>query len=270
MAFQNTDRSSLSETKETRLSIRVKNETQIAPVVGVRRAIHQLQDAAQVPQLGDRRARSAALQGTPGDATAEIGRKGGSRTLEQKRSHTHPGTKSSAGTKIAKTNPPNDRNIRRARRLVVYDLTNLESFANLDDWLACVQRVFTDKYTGEKLKMPQTYIVGNKADLLRHRQVVDSDHAGFWRSRGLAGGFLTSASSGDNVARTVYQTAAHAVGIDLTSDELAFHDRAIRLNAAALAEPDDGGGRTYDADRIEAEDRAAELRKHKSCGCTLS
>ena len=34
---------------------------------------------------------------------------------------------------------------------------------------------------------------------------------------GLDGGYLTSARSGENVARAVFQTAAHAVGVDRPS-----------------------------------------------------
>lgn len=153
--------------------------------------------------------------------------------------------------------------------LIVYDLTNAESLNNADDWLAGLQRVFTDKFTGEKLKLPQTYIVGNKADLLTHRQVTDSAHVQFWQSRNLQGGFLTSAKSGENVAKAVYATAAHSVGVDLTAYELSFHDKI--LNTVNVAE-ESGGGRTADADRIEEEDRLAELRKGQraSCSCALS
>lgn len=155
--------------------------------------------------------------------------------------------------------------------LIIYDLTNSESLGNADDWITSLQKVFTDKYTGEKLKLPHTYIVGNKADLLSHRQVTDTAHTEFWRSRKLQGGFLTSAKSGENVAKTVYQTAAHSVGIDLTAYELSFHDRVLnKVNVGACGDED--GGRTAEADRIEAEDRAAELAKNKkpSCSCVLA
>ncbi|KAH8095399.1 GTPase [Aureococcus anophagefferens] len=156
--------------------------------------------------------------------------------------------------------------------LIVYDLTNSESLLNVDDWLAALRKVFVDKYTGEKLRMPHTYVVGNKADLLQHRQVTDSDHVRFWQERRLEGGFLTSARSGENVAKAVYATAAHAVGVDLTAYELAFHDRVLNKVDVASAGDAAAGGRTADADRIEEEDRLAELRKRQraSCSCALS
>ena len=115
-------------------------------------------------------------------------------------------------------------------------------------------------------------LVGNKADLLQHRQVTDSDHVRFWQERKLEGGFLTSARSGENVAKAVYATAAHSVGVDLTAYELAFHDRVLNKVDVASAGDAAAGGRTADADRIEEEDRLAELRKRQraSCSCALS
>ena len=124
------------------------------------------------------------------------------------------------------------------------------------------------------------------------------------------GGYLTSARSGENVARAVFQTAAHAVGVDrpsgidgpcvfamiiertlavqrrkksskpvlaefgrrpqvdLTSHELAFHDRA--LGVGVVASDAAAGGRTADADRIEAEDRALEDAKRRGGGCACA
>ena len=107
--------------------------------------------------------------------------------------------------------------------LVVYDLTSYTSLENCDDWLAAVKRAFTDRHTAQVGKLPDTYLVGNKCDLLSLRQVTDERHTEFWRGRGLSGGYLTSARSGENVARAVFQACAHAMGVDLTAHELAFH-----------------------------------------------
>lgn len=155
--------------------------------------------------------------------------------------------------------------------LIVYDLTSAESFASVGDWIAALQKAFSDPFTGEKRRLPETYLVGNKADLLAHRQVTDGDHVRKWREGGLTGGYLTSAKSGENVARSVYQTAAHAAGVDLSAHELAFHDRC--LNTVGVAADAAGDvGRTADADAIEAEDARLEAAKHRgrSCSCALS
>ncbi|KAJ1454339.1 P-loop containing nucleoside triphosphate hydrolase protein [Pelagophyceae sp. CCMP2097] len=157
--------------------------------------------------------------------------------------------------------------------LCIYDLTNQESLRNIEDWLAALRRVFLDSRTGIG-KMPETYIIGNKADLVRQRQVSDLDHAAFWREHGLMGGFLTSAQSGENVVTTLYGTAAHAVGVTLTPGELAVHQRCIGVNVPQ-GDGQSGSGRTAQADRIEAEDRALEEAKRlaaerKACSCAIA
>ena len=70
--------------------------------------------------------------------------------------------------------------------LVVYDLTSYTSLENCDDWLAAVKRAFTDRHTAQVGKLPDTYLVGNKCDLLSLRQVTDERHTEFWRGRGLS------------------------------------------------------------------------------------
>ena len=152
--------------------------------------------------------------------------------------------------------------------LIVYDLTSFTSLENCDDWLAAVKRAFTDKHTAQVGKLPDIYLVGNKCDLLSLRQVTDERHADFWRGRGLSGGYLASARSGENVARAVFQACAHAMGVDLTAHELAFHDKVL---GGVVVDDAEGPGRTADADRIEAEDLALEAAKHRrGCACAVS
>ena len=55
-----------------------------------------------------------------------------------------------------------------------YDVTNRDSFDDLEDWLQRVHEIYTDETTGEKLRLPQLYIIGNKIDLISERQVTDA------------------------------------------------------------------------------------------------
>ena len=138
--------------------------------------------------------------------------------------------------------------------LMVYDVTSRESLANVDDWLAMTSKA-------------KKFLVGNKIDLLRHRQVSVQDHDDFWRSRNMAGGFLTSAANGDNVKRAVYHAAALALGVKLTSDDLSLHDAVVPVRLEQQCDEI----RTRNADQIEAEDRAAELRLQRNrCECHIS
>ena len=49
---------------------------------------------------------------------------------------------------------------------------------------------------------PRVYVVGNKIDMDHLRKVSESDHATFIKKERLAGGFFTSAQSGEQVQRT--------------------------------------------------------------------
>jgi small GTP-binding protein len=152
---------------------------------------------------------------------------------------------------------------------MMYDVTNPESFFNLEDWLINVR-----KYS----KASHIYIVGNKIDMIDIRQVKVEQHDRFIEENNLHGGLFMSAKTGENVVKTFYQVAAELVGIKLSSYELAFHDRVLTAHVT-LGNKDDskvtagGDDRTAWADQIEAEDAALEAKKladSASCQCNIS
>ena len=167
---------------------------------------------------------------------------------------------------------------------LVYDVTNVESFSNLDDWLRKVRSIgSTSKHI---------YLVGNKIDLYNLRQVTKMQHDRFVLENQLNGGLLLSARTGclpdhdffnsfyrfyscfapgENVVRTFYQVAAELVGVKLTAHELAFMDKVLKVHVEKGDEAIEG--RTAFADEIEAEDLAAEKKKSVlggGCNCVLS
>lgn len=144
---------------------------------------------------------------------------------------------------------------------LVYDVTNTDSFDNLDDWLRIARKYSTSKYI---------YVVGNKIDLIAIRQVTKNQQEHFVSEKNLYGGLYMSAKSGENVTRAFYEVASEVVGMRLTSYELAFHDKVLGVNVARATDENDG--RTSFADDIEAEDLAAEAKKNKreGCNCTCS
>ena len=144
---------------------------------------------------------------------------------------------------------------------LVYDVTNTDSFVNLDDWLRIALKYSTSKYI---------YVVGNKIDLIALRQVTKSQQDQFVSENNLCGGLFMSAKSGENVIRAFYEVASEVVGMRLTSYELAFHDKVLGVSVAKAT--DDNDGRTSFADDIEAEDMKAEARKNEKggCNCTCS
>ena len=84
---------------------------------------------------------------------------------------------------------------RRVHNTMLYDVDHMlndDSFDDLEDWLQRVHEIYTDETTGEKLRLPQLYIIGNKIDLISERQVTDAQHDAWWRDHGIHGGFLGS------------------------------------------------------------------------------
>ena len=156
-----------------------------------------------------------------------------------------------------------------------YDVTDPQSFSDLEDWLRLVRRSFTDAgragqsmdnvglrvATGSNnsrakentMDELQIFAVGNKMDLQHLRKVTEHSHAVFIEENSLTGGFFTSAQSGDNVTASFYDAAAKRMGIKLSDHELAFHRKAL---AVTVTRGGDDGARAPGADAIEAEDLA--------------
>jgi Ras-related protein Rab-28 len=142
---------------------------------------------------------------------------------------------------------------------LVYDVTNMDSFNNLDDWLRIARKYSSSQHI---------YIVGNKIDLISLRQVNATKHDQFIVENNIQGGLYMSAKSGENVIRAFYQVATEVIGLKLTSYELAFHDKVLGVQIGKDTTNNDG--RTSFADDIEAEDRAAEAKKNKGLGCNCT
>jgi Ras-related protein Rab-28 len=143
---------------------------------------------------------------------------------------------------------------------LVYDVTDAQSFADVEDWHATVKRTLDAK---PQTRPPAIYLVGNKVDLQHLRKVSEASHGAFVEERGLSGGFFISARSGEAVLSSFYEAAAKYLGKTVTSSELEALRKVIGVSVVATG---DDEARTAEADRIEREDAAAEERK-RSGGC---
>ena len=103
---------------------------------------------------------------------------------------------------------------------MVYDVTNKESFANLEDWLSKIK-----KHSKAK---PLLYLVGNKIDLIGLQQVTVTQHESFMEENELNGGMFVSAKTGENVLKTFYQVSGDLIGIKLSSSELEYHNKVLK------------------------------------------
>lgn len=136
---------------------------------------------------------------------------------------------------------------------MVYDITNIESFDNLHDWLSNIK-----KYAAN---VKCIYVVGNKIDLMNLRQVSAEAHEHFVLDNNLNGSLWMSAKTGENVVKAFYIVSGDLAGVKLSSYDLSFHDKVLK---AYIHKDDETEARTDWADQIEAEDRAAEERKKLS------
>jgi len=99
--------------------------------------------------------------------------------------------------------------------LLCYDITNFESFANLEDWYRIVTQTFAKSGT----KMPYVALVGNKFDLRHLTAVRIEQHNRFAEENEMSASFLMSAKSGDQVLSTFHKIAASLAGVILSKSE---------------------------------------------------
>lgn len=74
---------------------------------------------------------------------------------------------------------------------MIYDVTNKESFYNLNDWLLKV-----NLFANNNNNKVNIYLLGNKIDLLSTRQVTKKEHELFVLENQLKGSLFTSAKTG--------------------------------------------------------------------------
>jgi len=117
--------------------------------------------------------------------------------------------------------------------LLCYDITNYQSFQNLEDWYRLVRRTF------DKGNLPYVALVGNKTDLNHLRAVKLDKHNAFADENDMYS-FFMSAKSGDNVDSTFFRVAADWAGVVLTKPEL---EVAAQPVVAHIINHDNGAGK---------------------------
>ncbi|XP_002733914.1 ras-related protein Rab-28-like [Saccoglossus kowalevskii] len=108
--------------------------------------------------------------------------------------------------------------------LLVYDISNYNSFENLEDWYAIVKKVFTDQE-----KLPHVALVANKMDLEHMKTVKHEKHLKFVQENGMSSHFV-SAKTGDSINLCFQRIAAEICGIKLTKPELEQTTRVVKAD----------------------------------------
>lgn len=103
-----------------------------------------------------------------------------------------------------------------------YDISNYQSFQNLDDWLRLVHGTFRER--GEE--MPYLGLLANKADLTHLRTVKPDKHNAFADENAMYSYFM-SAKTGDNVTTTFYRIAADLAGVTLSKSEVEVQSKTV-------------------------------------------
>mmetsp|Transcript_147 Transcript_147/g.371 ORF Transcript_147/g.371 Transcript_147/m.371 type:complete len:234 (+) Transcript_147:168-869(+) len=118
--------------------------------------------------------------------------------------------------------------------LVVYDITNYQSFQNAEDWIALVKKVFPDK-----TQMPYMALVGNKVDMSHLRAVKSDRHTSLVETHGMRS-FYVSAKTGDNVNTAFYRVASELAGVALTKPEVEVAAKVIKAEIVDYPEGEQG------------------------------
>eukprot|EP00483_Globobulimina_turgida_P002512 UN02516 len=108
--------------------------------------------------------------------------------------------------------------------LLVYDITNYQTFDNLVDWLFVVKRSMDSSK-----KLPYIALVGNKYDLQHLRTVKVKRHKDMCNREKLESCYV-SAKTGDGLHAMFYHITAEIAGIKLTKSELESEMKVIAAN----------------------------------------
>ncbi|XP_052010598.1 ras-related protein Rab-28 isoform X2 [Xyrauchen texanus] len=117
--------------------------------------------------------------------------------------------------------------------LLVYDITNSQSFENLEDWLNMVRKANEESDT-----QPAISLIGNKIDLEHMRTVKMEKHQRFCQENGLISQFV-SAKTGDSVFLCFQRLAAEILGIKLNKAEIEQSQHVVK--AELVDYPQDEG-----------------------------
>ncbi len=110
--------------------------------------------------------------------------------------------------------------------LLMYDITNYQSFQNLEDWYRLVRKTFgTDS-------PPLIALVGNKTDLSHQRAVRVQKHTDFVSLNDFQS-FFTCARNGDNVTAMFYRIAAKLAGVGVNKADIDVQTKVVEAQVVA-------------------------------------
>jgi Ras-related protein Rab-28 len=112
--------------------------------------------------------------------------------------------------------------------LLCYDITNYESFANLEDWYRLVLKAFKDKDV-----LPFVALLGNKNDLRHLTAVRFAQHTKFAEENEMPS-FLMSAKNGDHVSQAFWKVASTLSSIPYSQFEREMNQSSSVISAVIV------------------------------------
>jgi len=100
--------------------------------------------------------------------------------------------------------------------LLCYDVTNQESFDDLQEWYGLIKKHLLES---EPAEPPHIALVANKLDLAHLRTVRIETHSGFAKENGMSSHFVC-AKSGDQISKCFRMVVAAVTGIEMTKSEM--------------------------------------------------
>jgi len=116
--------------------------------------------------------------------------------------------------------------------LLVYDVTNSNSFDNLQDWLEQTRKLLVQQETS-----PTYALVANKIDLEHLRTIKSDRHHKFAQEHGLLT-YAVSAKTGEGVSLCMQKIAADLLGIRLTKQEQEQHGAVMKAEIVKCSQTD--------------------------------
>mmetsp|Transcript_56285 Transcript_56285/g.50631 ORF Transcript_56285/g.50631 Transcript_56285/m.50631 type:complete len:249 (+) Transcript_56285:70-816(+) len=135
--------------------------------------------------------------------------------------------------------------------LLVYDITNYQTFENVIDWLSIVKQNIENKED-----MPYTALVGNKYDLQHLRTVKVSRHKELCDKQKLESCYV-SAKTGDGLHTMFYHICAAVAGFKISKTEL---ESEMKVMSAAII-----GHQQNDPNQKTFKERLADEKKKNEC-----
>lgn len=110
----------------------------------------------------------------------------------------------------------------------IYDITNYQSFVNIEEWLQVVKTTFSGA------EMPYLALIGNKTDLF-HMQAVKMDKHNSFAEQYSMYSYLVSAKTADQVFTSFFRIAADLSGVILTSNDIESSQKVIKAEIVTYA-----------------------------------